>query len=58
VMNSVVMANVTIEDNVIIDKAVIGNNSVIRKNTVVGNSEDIALIGAGREIKTNGVKGV
>lgn len=58
VMNSVIMANVTIEDNVIIDKAVIGNDSIIRKNTVVGNSEDIALIGAGREIKTNGFKGV
>ncbi|MHC1719652.1 MAG: glucose-1-phosphate adenylyltransferase [Clostridiaceae bacterium] len=58
VMNSVVMANVKIEENVIIDKAVIGNDSIIRKNTVVGNSEDIALIGAGREIKTNGFKGV
>jgi len=58
VMNSVIMANVTIEENVIIDKAVIGNDSIIRKNTVVGNSEDIALIGAGREIKTNGFKGV
>jgi glucose-1-phosphate adenylyltransferase len=53
VMNSVVMANTTIEENVIIDKAVIGNDCTIRKNTVVSGEAEVALVGPGRDIKTN-----
>jgi glucose-1-phosphate adenylyltransferase len=53
VMNSVVMANTTIEENVIIDKAVIGNDCNIRKNTVVSGEAEVALVGPGRDIKTN-----
>lgn len=53
VMNSVVMANTTIEENVIIDKAVIGNDCTIRKNTVVSGEDEVALVGPGRDIKTN-----
>lgn len=53
VMNSVVMANTTIEENVIIDKAVIGNDCNIRKNTVVSGETEVALVGPGRDIKTN-----
>jgi len=59
IMNSVIMANTKIEENVIVDKAVIGANTTIRRNNVVGNSIDIALIGEGREVKSNsGVQGV
>jgi glucose-1-phosphate adenylyltransferase len=53
VMNSVVMANTTIEENVIIDKAVIGNDCNIRKNTVVSGESEVALVGPGRDVKTN-----
>ncbi|HEY5575635.1 MAG TPA: glucose-1-phosphate adenylyltransferase [Clostridiaceae bacterium] len=53
VMNSVVMATTTIEENVIIDKAVIGNDCYIRKNTVVSGETEVALVGPGRDVKTN-----
>lgn len=59
IMNSVIMANTKIEENVIVDKAVIGGNTTVRRNNVIGNSVDIALIGEGREVKSNAkVQGV
>lgn len=52
ITDSVIMANTRIGDNVVIEKAIIGSNVVIRKNNKIGNSEEITVVGQGRDIKS------
>ncbi|MBE6046813.1 MAG: glucose-1-phosphate adenylyltransferase [Clostridium sp.] len=52
VMDSVIMPNVKIGDNVVINKAIIGMGANIERNSTVGNGDEIVVVGAKEEVKS------
>lgn len=57
ITDSVIMANTKIGDNVIIEKSIIGSNVIIRKNNKIGNTDEITVVGQGKEIKSGSMDG-